>query len=555
MSEKAFNYYEEMEKSMQNIQEPIPGSLLDGKVVSLSGSEVFVDIGWTEEITIDISEFKIKPTINDGIKIYCYTTKSGDTKYSKKKADLYVKKEEIRNLYSGNHSFKAKTLGLTKNKKSLRVTIDGVQAICPISHLDLKRINDDEVESYIDKEYNFKVLDIKGKNIYVSRRLFLQDKARELSLKFFNENNVDDTVNGIISEFAKDAKGLTKGVRVDFGGFKGFVPRKEVSYSRFFEIEDKLEVGQSIDTKIIDLNKKSKKIILSYKQARKDPWENLSYAKEDLVKGIVKRVFPDGVFVEIEEGVDGFIHKKDFSWINHGKRTNELAKEGDLLEAMVVDIDEKTRKLKLSVKHILPNPWDTIDEKYPVGKKVKAIIKRVVDFGLFLELEKGIEGLLRKQELSWTDNINPVDDYAGKENEEIEVVVKSIEKDRKRIGLSLKEMFDNPWKNLRANNPVGSVIELIISEVHQKKLVAKVSEDIEAIIPISEVAVEKIFDLENRYKIGDKVVGKVKILDPNRKKFLVSMKELILEEQNKDIDKFIYEPDDSKMTLGDLLNN
>lgn len=554
MSERNFDFNQEIEKSLQNINKPKPKSLLPGRVVLIAENEVFIDIKWTSEVIVPLEEFANKPEIDDTVYIWYDVDKDGAPIFSKKIADKKLEERELQQIYRRGLSLKAKIISYNKEKKYFTAVYKNLNCKVPIYEIDTKFVSDENINDYLDKEFEFKILNYKRNNIVLSRKEYLINRAKEEKIKFFKEKNKGDIVECEVVKILND----DKGVIVDLGGFTGFIPKREVSYSRFFNTSDILEEGQKIKAKIVlmtrNSNKKEDKIVLSIKQAKEDPWKELKYQKDDIVKGIVKKVFPDGVYVEIEEGVEGFIRKSDFSWVQDERSTNEIAKLGEIIEAKILSIDFKNRKLRLGVKHILPNPWDTIEERYVIGKKVKGIIKRITNFGVFIELEKGIEGLLRKQELSWTKNLNPEDLFKDKVGEEIEVVVKKIEKEKKRIALSLRELFDNPWKNLQANYPQGSTIEVIISDVQPKKLVAKINEEIEAIIPISEVAIEKIASLEDKFKIGDKVVAKVKILDPNRKKFLLSIKELILEEQNKEINKFIFDNKEAKINLGELLS-
>lgn len=552
MSERKFDFNQEIEKSLQNINKPKPKSLLPGRVVLITENEVFIDIKWTSEVVIPLEEFTNKPLVDDTVYIWYDIDKEGNAIFSKKIADKKLEERELFQIFKRGLSLKAKVVSYNKEKKYFNCIYKDIYCKIPIYEMDLKFINEENINEYLDKEFYFKIINYRRNNIILSRKAYLINKAKEEKIKFFKEKNKGDIVDCEVLKILED----DKGVIVDLGGFSGYIPKKEVSYSRFFNVKDVLEEGQKIKAKIILIRKNSKKqdkIVLSYKQAKKDPWKELKYKKDDIVKGIVKKVFPDGVYIEIEEGVEGFIRKNDFSWVRDERSTYEIAKVGEIIEAKILTINYKNRKLRLGVKHILPNPWDSIEERYVPGKKIKGIIKRITSFGIFIELEKGIEGLLRKQELSWTKNVNPEELYKDKIGEEIEVVVKDINKEKKRIALSLRELFENPWDNLMANYPVGSTIEVIISDIQSKKLVAKINEDIEAVIPISEASVEKISSLEDKFKIGDKVVAKVIVLNPDKKKFVLSIKELILEEQNKEINKFIFDNKEAKISLGELL--
>ncbi|MCX8058041.1 MAG: S1 RNA-binding domain-containing protein [Spirochaetes bacterium] len=551
MSEKIVNFEEELEKSLQTIQEPQAGSIIEGKIVCVNNSEVFVDIGWTQEITISIDEFDSKPNELDKVYIYCFKDKYDRTIFSKKKADEILLKRELSRLLKEGLPIKGFVKRYIKEKKLFQIDVKGVSGICFADKIDLKDFDEKLVNDYIEKVFDFKILSYNNNKLVLSRKDYLIDKAKIEKIKFFKERNKKDIVKCKVKKILEN----DKGVIVDIDSFEGFIPRKEISYSKYFNISDILSEGQIIDAEIIELNKKEDKIILSYKNTKKDPWENLKLKEGDIVKSKVVKVFPEGLFVNIEEGLDGYIYKKDLSWFEDFENEKNIAKEGNIVEGKILRIDRKNRKIIIGIKHILPNPFEKYISENGIGKKVKGKIDKVTDFGVFIELDRGVTGLLKQEDLSWTEELNPSKLYSDKVGSEIEVVIKNIDTKKKRIDLSLKDLFDNPWDNFLANNKIGSNVETLVSEVEERKLVVKLNQEIKGIIPASEVSTEKVFNLAEKFKIGDKIIAKIKTLEPKKKRVVLSIKDYIEEEQSKELGKFLFDHQETKITLGKLLNN
>ncbi len=551
MNEKTLDFSKELENSLKNIREPRPNSIIKGKIVSITPVEVFVDIDWTQEIVIPIEEFPTKPILNDFVTVYCYIDKEGELRFSKIRADQIKKKEEITEKYKNNIPVEGKINGISKDKKVIYVDIDNLKAVCYSD--DLFSEMPEELNNFIGKEYKFLVKSISSNRILVSHREYIANQKRIERDRFFKEHRVGNFVEGVIKNIVEFEKGKGKSVEVDLGGFSAFVPEVEVSYSRYKPIEEVIINGEKRKYKIIKLDKEKNKIFLSIKQTKVNPWITLSIRKNDIVKGIVREVTDNGIVIEIEDGVTGFVSKKDFSWFELSEEEHKKIKIGSYIEARVLDIDKNNKKLSLGIKQLSPHPFEIFVQNHNEKTVVKGKITRVVEYGFFVQLDKGVEGLLHKNELSWTKPDEVYNELSEEVGKEIDVLIDEINKDKRQISLSLKKMSNNPWEIVKNSYPVNSVIEVVISDIEDKKMRAAIIENIEGVIPISEASLDTIYSLKDKFKIGDKVTAIVKKIEQKKGNVLLSIKDYLKQQQESEIKEFEYNENVSKVTFADLI--
>lgn len=547
MHEKNLDFSKELENSLRNVKEPRANTLIKGKIVSITPVEVFVDIEWTQEIVIPIEEFSNPPSLYDSVEIFCYLDKEGELQFSKIKADEIRKREEINYKFKNQIPVEGKVISLSKDKKYFNVEIDKVKAICFVDNI--QKDKSDDLSSYIGNSYKFLIKSMNSNRIVLSHKDYLINQNKIERERFFKEQKVGNVIEGVVKKILED----NKGVEIDLGGFTGFVPYSEVSYSRYKPISEVLTVGEKLKLKIIDLAKDQNKIILSIKRTKQNPWFKFSVKKDDIVKGVVREINENGLVVEIEEGITGFISKKDFSWFETSEEEHKKIKIGSFIEAKVLNIDRKNQKLSLGLKQLTPHPWDQYVEKHQEKSIVKGKIARIVDFGFFIELDKGVDGLLHKNELSWTKPDEVYKELSEKVGKEIELVIDSINKDKKQISLSLKKLSDDPWKIVQATYPVGSIAEVIISEIEEKRIKGILFDKIEGIVPISEASIDTIYSLKDEFKIGDKITAKVKKIEPKKGSVLLSIKDYLIQQQENEIKDYKYDAQSSKVTFADLI--
>ncbi len=551
MHEKTLDFSKELENSLKNIKEPRPNKIIEGKVLSITPSEVFIDIGWTQEIVIPIEEFTESPAIGDNVNLFCFLDKENEIQFSKLRADEIKKKDELIYKYKNNIPVEGKLISISKDKKFYNVDINGLKAICYTDNLVADNISDnkEDLSAYIGKTIKFMVKSLNSNRIVISHKDYLMNQNKIERERFFKEHKVGNIVDGVVKKIVED----NKGVEVDLGGFTGFIPFSEISYSRYKKIEESLEIGEKLKLKIIDLEKEHNRIILSLKRTKTNPWYSLSIKKDDIIKGIVREINDNGVVVEIEEGVTGFINKKDLSWFETAEDEHKNIKIDSYIEAKVLSIDKNNKKISLGLKQLTMHPWDQYVEKHNENSVVKGKIARVVDFGFFVELDKGVDGLLHKNELDWTKPEEVYKELSENVGKEIDVLIDSINKNKRQISLSIKKLTQDPWKIVQNSYPVGSIVEVIVSEVEEKRIKAVIFDKIDAIIPISEASLDTIYSLKDSFKIGDKITAKVKKIEPKKGSILLSIKDYLEQQQEEEIKEYKYNAQESKITFADLI--
>ncbi len=547
MHEKTLDFSKEIENSLRNIKEPRPNNIIKGKIVSITPVEVFVDIEWTQEIIIPIEEFSQTPVLFDTIEIFCYEDKEGEIRFSKKRADEIKKKNEINEKYRNKIPVVGKITSISRDKKFVFINLDDLKAICYTD--DLFQEIPENLNDQIGNEFKFIVKSFTSNKIVLSHREYLLNQTKIEKDRFFKEHKVGNFIEGTIKKIVEN----NKGVEVDLGGFTGFIPVSEVSYSRYKPIEEILVIGEKRKFKIIELNREKNKIILSLKRVKDNPWFSFSIKRNDIVKGIVREISDNGIVVEIEEGLTGFISKKDFSWFETNEEEHKKIKIGSFLEAKVLDIDKDNHKISLGLKQLTPHPFDLFIQNHKENSVVKGKISRVVDFGFFIELDKGVEGLLHKNELSWAKYDEVYKDLSGKIGKEIDIIINSINKEKRQISLSLKKLSNDPWQIIQNSYPVNSPIEVVISEIEEKKLKAIIIENIEGVIPISEASLDTIYSLKDNFKIGDKITAIVKKIEPKKGTVLLSIKDYLEIQQESEIKEYKYNSQNQKVTFADLI--
>jgi len=543
---------EEYLKAMDQLEE---GQLVTGHVIQVDSDFVYIDVGYKSEGKIPLTEFKEAPGIGESVSVVLVKRegKNGEMVVSKKKADAKVLWKELRDAFQDHKTIKGKVAKSIKGGFEVDLGIE-VRAFIPISKMDLHRIENPEEyiglesEFYIERLYNEKKV-----NIVLSRREWLEETLAEKKKAFFESKAIGDEVTGVVKSFT------SFGAFIDLGGFDGLLHINDMSWGHVNRPKDYVKKGQEIKLKVIRLEPEDEKINLSLKHFTEDPWSSFEdrYQVEDVIKGKVTKLTDFGAFIEIEEGIEGLAHISELSWVKRIKHPKEVLNIGDEVEAMILGYDIHEGRISLGVKQVLPNPWDEIEQKYPVGMRMTRVIKKVTNAGAFIEMEEGIDGFLHADDLSWTKKIkNP--SSVLKEGEEIEVVITQVDNETHRIRLGVKQLSEDPWEALMRIYPKGSVIEGEISNITDFGLFVKVQGEIEGLIHKNNLSEDREADpdeLLGKFKVGEKISAAVIELQPSRQKLSLSVKEMKLREQKKEISKYIHEDDgdDSTFTLADML--
>ncbi len=529
------------------------GQILRGIVVDITPDHVTVDVGYKSEGQIPMQEFlkrdkKVDVKIGDRIDVLLERKESdeGSLILSKEKADkINVWKDISRSCREGE-VIEGEIVG--KVKGGLSVDIGHIQAFLPGSQIDLKPIRN--LDALIGQRLRFKVIKFNRKrnNIVLSRRVLLDEERKQLREETLKNLKEGDVVEGTV-------KNLTDyGAFIDLGGMDGLLHITDISWGRIGHPSEKLSVGDRIKVKILHFDQEKQKVSLGLKQALPDPWESLprKYPIGSRLKGKVVNVTDYGVFVELEEGVEGLVHISELTWSKKMKHPSKIVHIGDTVEVMVLDCDPAKRRISLGMKQIEPNPWALIEEKYPVGTKVVGRVKTVTDFGIFIGFDEGVDGLVHVSEMSWTKKIkHPSELY--KKGQEVEAVVLNIDRKNERFSLGIKQLTPDPWKDVARRYRKGEVVVGKVTNVTDFGAFVELEEGIEGLVHVSEISREKVEKPSDVLKVGDTLSAVVLHIDPHDRRIGLSIKGLKEKAEKAEIEKYISNQGSTSHSLGELI--
>jgi small subunit ribosomal protein S1 len=537
------------EQSFRNIQE---GEVIRGRIVQVSDDFVMVDIGYKSEGQISIHEFKdelgiVQAGIGDEIDVLLefHDDDDGTIHLSKEKAAKIKVWDDISRIYSEDGMIEGKIIA--KVKGGLAVDI-GVQAFLPGSQVDLRPVRN--LESLIGHTFPFKVLKYnkKRRNVVLSRRALLE-KERE-QMKSYTLATLQDNkeVDGIV-------KNITDyGVFVDLGGIDGLLHITDMSWGRVGHPSEMFQIGDKIKVKILSFDRDSERVSLGLKQLVDDPWTKAEekYPVETKVRGKVVSLTDYGAFVEIEEGVEGLIHVSEMSWTKKIRHPSKILSVGDEVEAVVLSINPENKRISLGMKQLESNPWDVIAQKYPVGTTIAGKIKNITDFGIFIGIDEGIDGLVHISDISWTKRVKHPSEIFRK-NQEVQAIVLNIDKDNERFSLGIKQLESDPWESIPQRYPMGSVVSGPITNVTDFGLFVELEEGIEGLVHVSEISKDKIKSPVGQFKPGDKISAKVINISPKDRKIGLSVKKVEEHDERSNYDEYMNTSKAATSNFGELL--
>jgi len=526
------------------------GEIVEGKVITITEDSVYVDIGYKSEGEIPIKEFKKQPKAGDRIRVMIIKmeNREGRLVLSKQKADEVLRWQQIKE--ASRKGYPVEGIVEEAIKGGFNVDLGGFKAFLPKSQASLRRVEDPG--SLLHKTLLFKLERIGDKNnLVVSHKKYLEELKEKKTNEFFNTKKEGDIIDGKVKDI------VSYGAFIDLGSIDGLLHMSDISWGKIKYPHKYLRKGEKIRCKILYMDSVEKKISLGLKQMFPNPWDSFEqrYQKGGKYKGKVTKLTSFGAFIELEEGIEGLLHISELSWTKRIKHPREVLKIGDMVEIMVLDYDLDKRTVSLGLKQVLPNPWDTIDEHYPVNSTVTATVKNITGFGAFLELEEGIEGILFSEDISWTRQVkNPSEFF--KKRQKIDVKILSIDKENKKIQFGYKQLTENPWETLKTKYPKGSVVSGIITSITDFGVFVKLDEDIEGLIHISQLSNERIEDPGNSFKPGQDIKAVVLEIDEKKRKVTLSVKDYLNRLEEKEIKKYLA--DDTSLnpsiTLGDLID-
>jgi small subunit ribosomal protein S1 len=510
-----------IEQSMNNVSS---GSIVDGRVVSVDEKEVLVDIGCKSEATIQLHEFTPEniPQKGDIIKVFVVTRESGDGKpiLSKKRADFISNYTKMREIFLNNETITGK---LTRRVKGGMIAeIMGVEAFLPGSQIALKNVPN--LDPFINKEVTLKIikLDEERKNIIVSRRKVLESEMESKKEKLKDFIKIDAELDG-------EVKNITEyGAFIDLGGIDGLLYITDMSWGRINHPADMLNIGDKIKVKVIGFDEKNSRVSLGIKQLVPHPWENIEskYIEGTKVTGKIVNITKYGAFVELEPGVEGLIHVSEMSWTKKIANPRQILREGDTVSAIVLVVSKENQRISLGMKQMQPNPWLTIEERYPVGTVLTRKVKNLTTFGAFVEIEVDIDGLIHISDISWTKRIYHPKEIL-KKGQEVEAVILSVDKLLKRVALGMKQLYSDPWLDIQENLPVNTEVVGRISKCIPKGILVDIQYGdslVEGFVPISHLALVQVDRTEDAFEVGEELAMKIIEIDLDNRRLILSVK-------------------------------
>ncbi len=547
---------ESMESLMDMYEESFKrfteGEVVKGKIISIDKDYVLVDIGYKSEGQIRISEFRdeegnINVNLDDTVEVMVELWDDEEERVilSKEKAQNIKVWEEIKKSYDDEGTVEGVILNRVRGGFSVDI---GVQAFLPGSQADLRPVRN--LDELVGKKYTFKILKYNRKrsNIVLSRRAILE-----------NERETKKSATLAAIHEGKEVKGIVKniteyGVFVDLGGVDGLLHITDISWGRVKHPSELFSVADEITVKILNLDIEKERVSLGMKQLTQDPWTIVTekYPLRSRITGKVVSLTDYGAFVELEEGIEGLIHVSEMSWTQKIRHPSKIVSVGDEVEAVVLDIKPESRRISLGMKQVVPNPWDVISEKYPVGTTIEGKIKNITDFGLFIGIDEGIDGLVHISDISWTKRIkHPSELY--KKGDVIQAIVLDIEKENKRFSLGIKQLQTDPWQTVPQRYEVGKEITGTITNLTDFGVFVELEEGIEGLVHVSEISKEKIKTPVGKFTMGDVINAKVMNINTEERRIGLSIKRLEIEDEQNLLSEYVNNIKPATSTFGEIL--
>ncbi|MDR3362684.1 MAG: 30S ribosomal protein S1 [Desulfovibrio sp.] len=530
------------------------GSIVKGEIVRVADDNVLVDVNFKSEGLIPASEFRdaagnMAVRVGDSVDVYVVRKNEmdGTITLSFEKAKRMQVFDQLEDVLENNRVIKGHIL--RRIKGGYTVDIDGVEAFLPGSHVDLRPVPD--MDALVNQEFEFRVLKINRRrsNVIVSRRVLLEeerDSKRQGLLRTLEEGQI---VTGKV-------KNITEyGVFVDLGGLDGLLHITDMSWKRIRHPKEMITMGQDLTLKVLSFDRDNNKVSLGLKQLVTDPWQNISERFPDGARytGKVTNLVDYGAFVELEAGVEGLVHISEMSWTRKLRHPSQMVHTGDEVEVVILGVDGEKKRISLGMKQVRPNPWEMVAEKYPEGTVLEGVIKNITEFGMFVGIEEGIDGLIHVSDISWTKKIrHPNEIY--KVGDVIQAKVLTVDQESEKFTLGVKQIVDDPWGHVPDTYPVGCTIKGIVTNITDFGLFVEVEEGIEGLVHVSELAGKKVKTPTEIYKDGQEIEAKVIYVSADERRLGLSIKQIKDEEERRKPKEFHSGPQEAAgQNLGDLL--
>ena len=532
-SEAEFNEMMELyEETLETIKQ---GEIVMGTVRSIHDGIVVVDIGFKSEGAIPLSEFGDPPAIEEGDEIEVFLEsiedQEGQVVLSKTKADFMRVWDRIKDAYDSDQIVEGRLM--RRIKGGIVVDLFGVDAFLPGSQIDIKQVKN--FDQFLGNVYPFRIIKLNKnrRNIVISRRVVLEEERSRLRKQILATLEVGQLRQGSV-------KNITDfGAFIDLGGLDGLLHITDIAWGRVGHPSEVLSIGEEVEVKVLNYDEKRERISLGMKQLQDHPWKDVEekYPVDSKVIGKVVSITDYGAFVELEQGVEGLVHISEMSWTQHIRHPSKLVSISDEVEVMVLRVDQEGQKISLGLKQVQPDPWEDLDDKYPSGTPLRGIVRNLTNFGAFVEIEEGIDGLVHISDMSWTKRIRHPSEVI-KKGQELDIVVLNIDKERRRISLGHKQTIENPWAKLAVTYAVGNAVEGTISRVLERGVVVDLEGHVEGFVPVSQLGIDDLQRPDEYFEEGDEMPLKVVEFDEDQKKIVLSVRERLRDADQDEIDAF-----------------
>ncbi len=511
---------EELEKLIsESLSSLHAGEIVKGKIVRVEGNSVLIDLGWKSEGVLSITEFNEPEAIkvDDEVMVFVESleNREGLPVISKKKADFQMAWDTIKRKLEAEESCPA--LVRKKVKGGLQVEVFGLDAFLPGSQVDVRSVTD--FDAYIGKEIEVKIIKVNWnkRNIVVSRRMLLEEELARLHKEALDRLNVDEVVEGMVKNI------VDFGAFIDLGGLDALLHISDISWNKIVHPAEVLKVGEKIKVKVLTKNEETGRVTVGLKQLTPHPWDNVDkrYSIGSRVKGVVTSFTDYGAFVELEKGIEGLIHISEMSWTRTLSHPAQILQMGQDVEAIVLSMDKDNRRISLGLKQTTPDPWSMIDERYHVGQRLEGTVTSLKNFGAFVEIQEGIEGLVRNVDLSWTKRIRHPREIL-KKGERVETIILDVDKESRRITLGIKQTQEDPFYSWSKEHEEGQHVLGKIIDMPSSGVVIALTEEIEGFVPQQQLRKRKIKKIKDHYRLGEELQLIIRRIDPKGHRVILS---------------------------------
>ncbi len=516
----------EYEESMRAIGE---GEIVRGTVLAIDEKDVLVDVGFKSEGIISLSEFPDPSSIKVGDILEVFLEKmenqDGLVVLSKQRADFVRVWDRVKEAHDNGQVVEGKLI--RKIKGGVVVDLYGVEAFLPGSQIALRQVQN--VDALLGQAVAVKIIKLnkRRRNIVVSRRAVLEEERDRMKATILKDLAKDQIREGQV-------KNITDfGAFVDLGGIDGLLHITDMSWGRVQHPSELVKIGDKVRVKVLNFDPEKERISLGLKQLEAYPWEGVEekYKVGDRIKGKVVSITDYGAFIELEKGIEGLIHVSEMSWTRHVRHPSKVVNIGDFIEAVVLKVDKANEKISLGLKQVEPDPWLTLDSKYPPGMRVKGKVRNLTNFGAFVELEEGIDGLVHVSDMSWTKRVAHPSEVL-KKGDAVEVVVLSIDKEHRRISLGLKQVSEDPWPLLADRFPANMELTGTVNRLFDRGAIVDLGDGIEGFIPLSQLGLDDLKRPNDAFEVGESLTMKVTRVDVPNHRLILSVKAWLVEQDD-----------------------